>query len=46
MSRGTMKIGRITALDPAKPMFYTRLAFLPTHLSYRDADVRSKDEKS
>jgi Lipase len=39
-SRGTMKIGRITALDPAKPMFYTKLAFLPTHLTYRDAYVR------
>lgn len=34
-----MKLKRITGLDPAKPLFYMNLVFLPTSLSFYDAEV-------
>jgi len=38
LSANTLKIKRITALDPAKPLFFTKLSFLPRHLSPSDAE--------
>ncbi|CRL01709.1 CLUMA_CG014925, isoform A [Clunio marinus] len=38
LSRGRSKLARITALDPAKPLFYEDLIFLPTHLTFFDAE--------
>lgn len=42
LSRRTMKLKRITALDPAKPMFYhiRNILVLPIPLGFFDADVR------
>lgn len=41
LSRGNMKLKRITALDPAGPMFYhvQNVLFLPIPLSFFDAEV-------
>jgi hypothetical protein len=43
ISRNKMKVKRITALDPAKPMFYSNVVFLPTSLSFFDAQVEFDD---
>lgn len=42
LSGTRVKLKRITALDPAKPMFYTGLTFLPTHINFNDAEVNFK----
>lgn len=39
LSRNRFQLNRITALDPAKPLFYTKFIFLPISLSARDAKV-------
>lgn len=39
LSRKRFLLRRITALDPAKPMFYTNYIYLPICLSARDASV-------
>lgn len=39
LSRNRFHLSRISALDPAKPLFYTNFIFLPMSLSSRDAQV-------
>lgn len=39
ISRGTRRVKRITALDPAKPLFYTNLTGMISYIHKDDADV-------
>jgi len=39
LSRGTKRIKRITALDPAKPLFYTNRTAMISYIHIDDAEV-------
>ena len=44
LSRGSRKVKRITALDPAKPLFYTNRTALISYIHKDDAEVKNLEK--